>query len=50
MANINVISMEELSTSLETIDWKLCLICQQIGKDDLQDPMAKKGKFLLLHE
>ena len=50
MANINVISMEELSTSLETIDWKLCFICEQIGKDDLQDPMVKKSKFSLLYK
>ena len=50
MANINVTSIEELSTSLETIDWKLCFICQQFGKDELQDPMAKKGKFSLLHK
>ena len=50
MANINVISMEELSASLETIDWKLCFICEQIGKDDLQDPMVKKSKFSLLYK
>ena len=45
MANISGISMEELSASLETMDWKLCFTCQQTGKDELQDPMTKKGKF-----
>ena len=39
MANFGLISMEELST------WKLCLICQQIGKGDLEDPMTKKMSF-----
>ena len=50
MAKITVISMEELSTSLEVIYWKLCFICQQIEKYDLQDPVTKKGKVLLLHK
>ena len=50
MAKISVISMEELSTSLEVIDWKLCFIWQQIEKYDLQDPVTKKGKVLLLHK
>ena len=50
MTKISDISMEELSTSLETIDWKLCFICQQIGKDDLQDPIVKKGKFSVMHK
>ena len=50
MAKISVISMEELSTSLEVIDWKLCFICQHIEKYDLQDPVTKKGKVLLLHK
>ena len=43
MANISGISMKELSSLLEKIDWKLCFICQQTGKDELQDPMTKKG-------
>ena len=44
MANISIISMDELSTSLESVDWKICFICQQSGKYDVQDPMAKKGE------
>ena len=50
MANISVILTEELSTSLETMNWKLCFICQQIRKNDLKDPITKKGKFSLLHK
>ena len=50
MVDISVISMEELPASLETIDGKLCFICQQTGKDDLKDPMAKKGSSSLLHK
>ena len=30
--------------SLESVDWNICFICQQSGKNDLQDPMAKKGE------
>jgi len=45
MANISIISLDELSASLESIDWKICFICQQNGKaDDLQDPKARKGE------
>ena len=46
MANISIISIDELSASFESIDWKICFICQQNGKnEDLQDPMARKGEF-----
>lgn len=46
MANISIISIDELSASFESIDWRYCFICQQDGHhDDLQDPMARKGLF-----
>ena len=44
MAKISIASIEELSYSIQSVDWKACFICQQDGTyDDLRDPTAWKG-------
>eukprot|EP00794_Sanderia_malayensis_P004251 gene4251-4816_t len=43
MSNINLITLEQLQSVLDNVDWNLCFICQHNSNEDVQNPKDKTG-------
>lgn len=45
IANVSLVTLDELNQTIESIDWNRCYICQIHDEKVLQNPSSKRGNY-----